>query len=202
MEIYYIGGSPCSGKSTVAEALAERYGLHYFKVDDHLDRYLKLGAEDRKPCCLNVASMTPEQIWMREPQVQCEEELRLYEEISGYILADLKQIDAPQGIMTEGAAWLPRLARQLMLPDSRYMAMTPTKEFQVFHYSKREWVPYVLAQCSDKEKAFENWMERDALFAQAVRQQCAETGYASLVNGGAEPVDVLIAKACEHFGLA
>lgn len=27
MEIFYIGGSPCSGKSTVAEALAKQYGL-------------------------------------------------------------------------------------------------------------------------------------------------------------------------------
>ena len=33
MEIYYIGGSPCSGKSTVAEALAQQYGLAYFKAD-------------------------------------------------------------------------------------------------------------------------------------------------------------------------
>ena len=33
MTVYYIGGSPCSGKSTVAEALAARYGLTYFKAD-------------------------------------------------------------------------------------------------------------------------------------------------------------------------
>lgn len=34
---YYIGGSPCSGKSTIAEALSKKYILHYFKVDDYLD---------------------------------------------------------------------------------------------------------------------------------------------------------------------
>lgn len=32
-DIYYIGGSPCSGKSTVAEMIAEKYGFHYYKVD-------------------------------------------------------------------------------------------------------------------------------------------------------------------------
>lgn len=26
--IYYVGGSPCSGKSTVAEILAEKYDLY------------------------------------------------------------------------------------------------------------------------------------------------------------------------------
>ncbi len=38
MAVYFIGGSPCSGKSTVARALSARYDLTYFKVDDHLDR--------------------------------------------------------------------------------------------------------------------------------------------------------------------
>ena len=51
MAVYFIGGSPCSGKSTVAQALSARYDLTYFKVDDHLDRYLKMGAADGKPFC-------------------------------------------------------------------------------------------------------------------------------------------------------
>jgi len=33
----FIGGSPCSGKSTVAEILAEKYGLYYFKGYEFLD---------------------------------------------------------------------------------------------------------------------------------------------------------------------
>ena len=41
-EIYYMGGSPCSGKSTAAEILAERYGLYYFKVDDYLEKYISI----------------------------------------------------------------------------------------------------------------------------------------------------------------
>lgn len=44
MPVYFIGGSPCSGKSIVAEALSSRFGLKYFKVDDHLDHYLQTAA--------------------------------------------------------------------------------------------------------------------------------------------------------------
>lgn len=36
MNIYFIGGSPCSGKSTVTEILSKKYDLYYFKVDDFL----------------------------------------------------------------------------------------------------------------------------------------------------------------------
>ena len=32
MKTYFIGGSPCSGKSTVAEMLSEKYGFYYYKL--------------------------------------------------------------------------------------------------------------------------------------------------------------------------
>ena len=34
--VLFIGGSPCSGKSTVAERISKEYGAYYFKVDDFL----------------------------------------------------------------------------------------------------------------------------------------------------------------------
>ena len=194
-----MGGSPCSGKSTVAEALSAKYGLHYFKVDDHLDRYMKLAAQDGKRICAQATAMSPEEIWMREPAVQCEEELLIYEEIFEYVLADLKQIDCEKGIITEGAAYLPKLAKQLGVPFHRYLSVTPAKEFQLFHYSKREWVPYVLEGCSDPAKAFENWMNRDIQFAQAVQQQCKELGYASMVNDGERTIEEMIEWVAGHF---
>lgn len=200
-EIYYIGGSPCSGKSTIAEALSKKYNLHYFKVDDYLEKYMKMGASNKKAICLKADAMNPEQIWMRDPLVQCEEELLIYEEIFEFILEDLKRIDCKNGIITEGAAYLPKLVKSLDIPFKRYISITPSKEFQIFHYSKREWVPYVLAECSNKEKAFENWMNRDVLFAEAVQQQCKELGYVSLINNGELKVEELISKVVSHFGL-
>lgn len=201
MPAYIIGGSPCSGKSTVAGALSGRFGLHYFKVDDHLDRYMQLAAADQKPVCKRVAHMSPEEIWMRPPQVQCEEELLIYEEIFEYVLADLEKLDCESGVIAEGAAFLPALIRRLNLPHDRYLSLTPTEAFQRFHYSQREWVPHVLKGCSDKAQAFAFWMGRDVLFARAVRAQCAELGYASVINNGDVPVEQLIEQVTAHFGL-
>lgn len=202
MPVYTIGGSPCSGKSTVAEALADRYGLHYFKVDDHLDRYLKAGAEQGLPACRLAVSMTPDQTWLRDPAVQCAEELRIYEEISGFVLADLTALTDSRSVITEGAAWLPALAASRKLPFDRYISITPTREFQIDHYRRREWVPFVLKDCSDRELAFRNWMERDVLFARAVGRQCADAGYLSVINDGSQSVDVLTDRVAAHFGLS
>lgn len=200
INIYYIGGSPCSGKSTIAEILAEKYGLYYFKVDDFLDKYTKLAVSKGYKICKKLDSMNAEQIWMREPKIQCKEELEYYEEIFEFLLEDLKQVES-EAIITEGAAYLPWIMKMLNISENRYISITPTKEFQVSHYKEREWVPYVLAECNDKEKAFSNWMERDALFAEEVRKQCFEAEYVSVINDGRIEVAKLLEEVTIHFEL-
>lgn len=200
IKTYYIGGSPCAGKSTIAEILSRKYGLYYFKVDDFLDDYTKLGALKGYPICKKTVEMNAEQIWMREPLLQCEEEFEFYEEILEYVLADLKQINCKNGIITEGVAYVPQLIKQLGIPDNRYVSVTPTKEFQIFHFRKREFVPYILEGCKDREKAFCNWMDRDILFAQEVQKQCRENKYFSIINDGSIGIDELVNRIAAHFG--
>ena len=100
IKTYYIGGSPCSGKSTVTEILAKKHDLYYFRVD-----------------------------------------------------------------------------------------------------RKREWIPYILKDCTDKDKAFENWMERDAQFALDVQKQCAKEQYVSLINNGEMSMDEMVRFVEKHFEL-
>ena len=93
------------------------------------------------------------------------------------------------------------LMKKLSISKDRYLAITPAKEFQISHYKKREWVPYVLEGCSDKEKAFSNWMNRDFLFAQEVQRQCSGEQYVSIINDGNIEIDELVDLVVSHFGL-
>ena len=129
--IYYIGGSPCSGKSTVTEILAAKYHLFYFKVDDFIDKYLKMGASKGYEICKKQDSLRADEIWMREPALQCQEELLYYKETFAFVLEDLMQIKE-KDIITEGAAYLPELMRKLNISNNRYISITPTRDFQIF----------------------------------------------------------------------
>lgn len=40
-DIYWIGGSPCSGKSTIAEILAEKHDFTVFKCDDFMYKHIE-----------------------------------------------------------------------------------------------------------------------------------------------------------------
>lgn len=201
IETYYIGGSPCSGKSTLAEMLAHKYNSNYFKVDDYLEEYTKEGALHGHPICMKQLEMNSEQIWMREPSLQCKEELLFYNEIFEYVLRDLKKISSNSAIITEGAAYLPGLMKKYSIPRNRYFSIVPSKEFQIYHYKQREWVPYVLNECKDKEKAFLNWMERDALFALSIYDQCKTEGFSSIINDGSLEIEKLLCILSQHFGL-
>ena len=201
MNIYYIGGSPCAGKSSVAEILSKKHDLYYSKTDDFLDRYMQAGARKGYPVCRKTAGMSAEQIWMRKPLLQCREEFDIYREIFEFVAADLDRIEWKGGIITEGTAYLPELMKQSGVPGSRYIVITPTKEFQVIHYRKRAFVPLVLEGCSDKEKAFRNWMDRDVLFAQEVRRQCHKENYVSVINDGNMDLDELANLVAAHFEL-
>ncbi len=204
IKTYFIGGSPCSGKSTITEILAKKYDLYYFKVDDFLDKFIDRGVGESRTVCMQIRSMTPDETWMRDPIEQCEEELAWYREVFDYVCEEIAQIQNAnnvRGFIAEGAAYLPTLMKSLDVPYNRYLSITPTKDFQMFHYSQRDWVPYVLQDCSDKEKAFENWMERDALFAEDVQRQCEETGYLSLINDGETEIDEMVRIVERHLKL-
>lgn len=47
--LYLIGGSPCSGKSTMAAHLAERYQLIPIKLDDLVEGFTQAARRDGAP---------------------------------------------------------------------------------------------------------------------------------------------------------
>ena len=181
--LYMIGGSPCSGKSTLASLLARKYDLLHIKLDDLVDEMMSQASVDSRPICLLRQDRNPEQIWMRNPEEMADEEWRFYEEIFPYVKSCLIK-NQDKALLVEGAGLLPHLIKSLEEPAVSYLCLTPTADFQKKHYKQREWVPYVLEGTSNPEQAFENWMQRDILFAQMVRKEAMELGYPSLMTDG------------------
>ena len=110
-KILIMGGSPCSGKSTIAEMIAREYGAHYFKVDDFLGEFMARAAAEGKETCQRYQGLSPDEIWLEDPAVQCRDEFLIYEEIPNTMklterTADLMLLFAPQESITamvEGA---------------------------------------------------------------------------------------------------
>jgi len=195
--ILFIGGSPCSGKSTVAERISREFGAYYFKVDEILGELLDEAAAQGHSACALVRTLSPEENWMRAPFVQCREEFQIYQEIAPLVFHRIDQIQADL-IITEGAAYTPQV---MAARKERYITIVPSPDFQISHYRQREWVPFVLAECTDKEAAFRNWMQRDVLFAKQVQEDCRRSGVPCIVNGGDISEDEMFRQVTELLGL-
>ena len=175
--LYMIGGSPCSGKPTIASLLARQYQLLHIKLDDLIEEMMSQASADSQPICLLRQDRNPEEM--------ADEEWHFYEEIFPYVKSYvIKNQNRP--LLVEGAGLLPHLVKDLECPASSYLCLTPTADFQKKHYIQREWVPYVLEGTTNPEQAFENWMQRDILFAQMVRKEAMKLGYPSLVTDGSQ----------------
>ena len=187
--IYYIGGSPCSGKSTIAEMICEKYGFQYFKADDFLMDFIAKGAEDGNKLLKHISDMSLDQLWLREPAILHDEEMLIYKSIYPYFSDAINKLDEALPIIAEGAAFLPAFMNEIGVPQNHYVCVAPSKDFQFKHYSDREWVNDYLSACSNKEKALNNWMERDALFALSVLDQAIERGYPTIIVDGTKSIE-------------
>lgn len=199
---YVLGGSPCSGKSTLAERLAAEFDLHYYKVDDHQAEHLKRCDPVRHPIMAGFAKMTWNEIWMRPVELQVAEEFGFYRELSGLILEDLSAHDGSQPVLLEGAAFLPEWVNQWGIPRNRAIFMVPTNAFQRHHYQQRGWIKDILQSCADPDIAFDNWMARDHIFGLEIYEQAQQFHYPTIIIDGQKDINCVYHEIVEYFRLA
>ena len=198
---YVLGGSPCSGKSTVAARLVAQYGLQSYKVDDYEQTHMAR-CTSGQPTMFRYATMRWDDIWMQPVAQQVDDEFAFYRERFTFILQDLAQMDPARPTLLEGAALLPALMRQCGVDPARVLYMVPTASFQFHHYGQRPWIHDILAQCDDPAQAFANWMARDQQFGREVLRQARACGFPTMVVDGARSLAATTACVASMFGLA
>lgn len=201
-DIYWLGGSPCSGKSTVAARLAEKYGFGLFHCDDYLDVHMRQ-AGPGTPTMQRLARLHGDALWMRPVAEQVEDEIAFYREEFPLLLRELRSLPGKTRVpvVAEGAALMPDLLASLHLPVRRIAYLIPEPDFQVRQYAQREWKDVSLKGCRDPQKAFENWMERDRRFGDRVHALADRYGFWVRRVGGSRPIDDLVNEIERHFEL-
>jgi dephospho-CoA kinase len=164
---YLIGGSPCTGKSTICELLADRHGWRTYHCDEHYDAHL----ERAKPgsTLSKLRTMTwLEAFTTRSLETMIRDELEVNRELGLLALEDLDAIESP--VVAEGMAFMPELLVKLE-SRAKVVYLIPTGSFQRQHYTKRDWAQRLLQTTADSKAVFEKWMARDAANAQTIADQ-------------------------------
>lgn len=198
MTIYWMGGAPCSGKSTIADLLVDRCGVTLYRCDDHFFRHVE-EASTALPVLHSFQHMAPDDTWLIPVRAQVEREITAYCEEFTAIQAEIAAL--PRPLLVEGASLLPDLVAPLLTDPDEAIWLVPTAAFQREHYARRDWAQDVVASTSDPARAFEFWMQRDVIFARWVRARAVALGLQVIVVDGAQSIAHNAALVTRHFGL-
>lgn len=199
--VFWLGGSPCAGKSSIGEVLAARFCLDVYHVDEAFEVHAQHLDSSLHPTLTKWRASSWEQRWMQPVESLVRDVIACYQEHFTLILADILSMPKDRPLLVEGTALLPRQVAGVLVERSHAMWVVPTAGFQREHYARREWVSEVLEQCDNSEAAFHNWMERDAEFARWVTTEVDELGLELLrVNGGRTMEENALTVA-SHFQL-
>jgi 2-phosphoglycerate kinase len=199
--VLWMGGSPCSGKSSIAHLLAEEYGLREYHCDDMYEEHLRRVVPERQPVMSRVKGMTWDEVWMHPVGALVERELAFYREDFEMVLQDLLALPSDRPVIAEGSALLPECVAPLLIRPQQAIWVVPEEEFQRREYGHREWAQGVLAHCTQPGQAWENWMGRDAGFARAVAKDAEARGLKVLVVDGGRSIEANARTVAAHFGL-
>jgi dephospho-CoA kinase len=164
---YFIGGSPCAGKSTICDLLAARHGWQTYHCDEHYDTHLERAKPDS--ILAKFRGLTWLEVFTnRTLETMIADELEANRELAVLALEDLRKIESL--VIAEGMAFMPELLVKLE-PRANAVYLIPTESFQREHYAKREWAQSLLATTDDPKAVFEKWMARDAANARTIWDQ-------------------------------
>jgi len=183
--VCWIGGAPCSGKSSIVAHLARRRAFRSYNCDDAFARHAFEATPESQPTLHRISRMTWDEIWLRPVAALLDDVLHAYTEEWSMILRDLASMPTDLPIVAEGAALMPAFVAPLLTSPRQAVWVVPTEAFQRATYPARgAWVREILDGCAEPERAFANWMARDAAFARRVCKEATEHGLRVLVVDG------------------
>lgn len=205
--VYWLGGSPCSGKSSVADLLHERYGIAVYPIDDALREHYGPFNPRTQPCLYRWTNpdKSPtfwDDIWMRPVDDLLAEVFHCYEETFDLVLSDILLNHTDSFVLVEGNCLTPSTIAPILSNSSHALWMAPTEEFQRTMYAQRaEWVQQILSQYSDPDQAMQDWMDRDVAFAAQIVLEARENGYELLTVSDQRSIEQNANLVAMHFGL-
>jgi hypothetical protein len=139
---------------------------------------------------------------MRPSDVLFSEAIEAYAEHFSIIVSDLRSLPSDAPVIAEATALLPGLVVDHLRDRNQAVWLVPSEGFQRSHYRNRDpWVEGVLGKCSEPERAFANWMGRDAAFARWVAASVMDLGLHGMDVDGSLTVAETAALVAGHFGL-
>ena len=197
--IFWLGGSPCAGKSSISQILENSFDINVYRVDAAFENHRKKFEHSLHPTLCDWESSSWNGRWMQPIDKLVQDVINCYREHFSLIIEDVFVFPTDKPLLVEGTALMPREVSQVLSKRDNAIWLIPTSDFQKEKYSQREWVYEILKQCDNQTEAFYNWMERDIAFADFVRNEAEKFYLKWLLVDGSKTIEKNAAIIAEHF---
>jgi hypothetical protein len=197
--VLWIGGGTGAGKSSVATALAERFGLVHYDYDWHDARdHAVRTRPDRHPRRAGFLAMSLDERWvLQTPREMAGATLAIMLERFELVIEDLLALPAVRHVVADGFGLLPELIQPVIESRRQAIFLLPTPEFRAVALERRGW--RTIEGTSDGERARANRLARDELLTEHVSESAARLGLATIEIDGARALDDVVGEVGRHF---
>jgi 2-phosphoglycerate kinase len=174
--VFWLGGSPCAGKTSISEILSRRFELDVYHVDEAFETHIHGLEPARQPALTQWCRSSWNERWMQSIDSLVQNVIECYREHFALILKDILMMSKYKSLLIEDTALLPGQVAGHLPQQNCASWVIATAEFQREHYRKRKWAREIVEQCDNPDQAFYNWMERDVRFAEWVQVEVNALG--------------------------
>ncbi len=200
--VYWLSGASGAAKSTIARRLAAAHDMTLYSTDEVMADHAKRYTPDECPRLENFKHMTMDERWLnRTPDVMFETFHWFHGEGFHLILEDLLSLPRDRKIVVEGFRPLPHLVTPVIVSPHQAIWLIPTPQFRAKAFEARGTMWDIPNKTSQPEKALQNLLTRDAMFAQRLDKEAEAEGVATIVVDGARSEDELLDAVGSHFKL-
>jgi hypothetical protein len=200
--VLWIGGATDSGKTSVARALATKYGLqayHYDRYDrEELPGHWARADPVRHPHLHATPVRDRDWMWVdTTPEQLVERWLRWTPERFLLTLEDLLALPSASPIVAEGYGFSPDLVLPLLASTRQAIWLVSTEEFKRATYERRGKGAF--ADTRDPPRARHNHIGRDLLLAEHLRRRAGQLGLTVVEVDGTRSLDEIVSLVEAHF---
>ncbi len=198
--VLWIGGGTDAGKTTVARALAKRYGLQLYNYDHHdLAQHQRLAQTSAYHQNWLNASM--EERWIiPEPEALVQRTLRSFQDRHPLVIEDLLALEKEPMIIAEGFGFTPEMIMPILSRKNQAIWLVPTESFKWDSMKQRGKFTRRL-EWSNPERAINNLFSRDLLLVERVKEQVQANNLMLIEVDDSRSVEEVIMLVEQHFEL-
>jgi 2-phosphoglycerate kinase len=198
-KVVWIGGSTGSGKSSIADYLADRFGLAAYHVDAFDREHEARRDPARHPATEAWAARSLDETWVDLPVAELvEATLGFSRERFELVLEDLAALVERGGVVAEGFQLLPELVAPLLDGPRQAVWLVSTDRFRLEALQRRGTAWQMPKQTRSPARALQNRLDRDEELAARVRAEARSRGL-KVVEVGRRPLPVIATEVETHL---